>query len=67
VVASHKDTQRGSPASDIDATRRYLDAGAVVLEQSPNPAEFFHAMKQRYAERVNPWAIWLSALQLFGN
>ncbi|WP_328980146.1 hypothetical protein [Streptomyces canus] len=49
------------------ANGRYLDAGAVVLEQSTNPAEFFDAMKQRYPERVNPWAIWLSALQLFGN
>jgi glyoxylase-like metal-dependent hydrolase (beta-lactamase superfamily II) len=67
VVASHKDTQRGNPASDIEETRRYLDVGAVALEQSTNPAEFFSAMKQRYPERVNPWAIWLSALQLFGN
>ncbi|WP_433919017.1 MBL fold metallo-hydrolase [Streptomyces canus] len=67
VVASHKDTQRGDPASDIDETRRYLDAGAVVLDQSTNRVDFFHAMKQRYPERVNPWAIWLSALQLFGN
>jgi glyoxylase-like metal-dependent hydrolase (beta-lactamase superfamily II) len=67
VVASHKDTQRGNPASDIGETRRYLDVGAAVLEQSADPAQFFHAMKQRYPERVNPWAIWLSALQLFGN
>ncbi|MFG2733135.1 hypothetical protein [Streptomyces canus] len=67
VVASHKDTQRGNPASDIEETRCYLDAGAVVLEQSTNPAGFFNGMKQRYFERVNPWAIWLSALQLFGN
>jgi glyoxylase-like metal-dependent hydrolase (beta-lactamase superfamily II) len=65
VVAGHKDPQRGNPASDIDETRRYLDDGASVLEQSTNRAEFFHAMKQRYPERVNPWAIWLSALQLF--
>lgn len=67
VVASHKDVQRGNPASDIDETRRYLDAGAAVLEQSTSPAEYFNAMKQRYPERVNPWAIWLSALQLFGT
>jgi hypothetical protein len=66
-MSSHKDPQRGDPASDIDETRRYLDAGAVVLEQSTNRVDFFHAMKQRYPERVNPWAIWLSALQLFGN
>jgi glyoxylase-like metal-dependent hydrolase (beta-lactamase superfamily II) len=67
VVAGHKDTQRGNPASDIEETRRYLDIGSVVLKQSTNPAEFFNAMKQRYPERVNPWAIWFSALQLFAN
>jgi glyoxylase-like metal-dependent hydrolase (beta-lactamase superfamily II) len=67
VVAGHKDTQRGNPASDIEETRRYLDVGAAVLEQSMNPGDFFHAMKQRYPERVNPWAIWLSALQLFDH
>jgi len=67
VVAGHKDTQRGNPASDIEETRRYLDIASVILEQSTNPTEFFNAMKQRYPERVNPWAIWLSALQLFNN
>ncbi|WP_405512477.1 MBL fold metallo-hydrolase [Streptomyces canus] len=67
VVASHKDIQRGNPASDIEETRRYLDVAAVVLKQATTPAEYFDAMKQRYPERVNPWAIWLSALQLFGN
>ncbi|MEV7734607.1 hypothetical protein AB0O75_21445 [Streptomyces sp. NPDC088921] len=66
-MASHKDVQRGNAASDIDETRRYLDVGAAVLDQSTSPAEYFNAMKQRYPERVNPWAIWLSALQLFGT
>ncbi|MFD7815768.1 MBL fold metallo-hydrolase [Streptomyces sp. NPDC059785] len=67
VVASHKDTRRGNPASDIEETRRYLEVGASVLERSTDRAQFFNAMKQRYPERVNPWAIWLSALQLFDN
>jgi glyoxylase-like metal-dependent hydrolase (beta-lactamase superfamily II) len=67
VVAGHKDTRRGNPASDIEETRRYLDIGAVILGQSTNRGDFFHAMKQRYPERVNPWAIWLSALQLFDH
>ncbi|GCB43235.1 hypothetical protein [Streptomyces sp. NL15-2K] len=67
VVASHRDTQRGNPASDIEETRGYLDVAAVVLKQATNPAEYFNALKERYPERVNPWAIWLSALQLFDN
>ncbi|KAA0921350.1 MBL fold metallo-hydrolase [Streptomyces apricus] len=67
VVASHKDTRRGNPASDIDETHRYLDIGAEVLASSTNRADFFHAMKQHSPERVNPWAIWLGALQLFEN
>ncbi|MFJ7217465.1 MBL fold metallo-hydrolase [Amycolatopsis sp. NPDC098790] len=67
VVAGHKDARRGDPASDIDETRRYLDTAAAVLEQTDDRAGFFTVMKQRYPDRVNPWAIWLSALRLFEN
>jgi glyoxylase-like metal-dependent hydrolase (beta-lactamase superfamily II) len=65
VVAGHKDTRRGNPASDIEETRRYLDVAGEILERSTNRADFFEAVKRRCPERVNPWAIWLSALQLF--
>jgi hypothetical protein len=57
-------TQRGNPASDIEETRRQLDAGAVVLEQSTNPAGFFNGMKQRYPPRdvLNAAAVRAAAL-----
>ncbi|MEV7076309.1 MBL fold metallo-hydrolase [Streptomyces sp. NPDC093990] len=67
VVASHKDTRRGDSASDIDETRRYLDAAASVLGKASDATQFFNALKEQYPERVNPWAIWLSARRLFPN
>ncbi|WP_305783194.1 MBL fold metallo-hydrolase [Symbioplanes lichenis] len=65
VVASHKDTRRPDLPSDIDETRRYLDEAAAVLERSGDATEFFHGLKARCPDRVNPWAIWLSARRLF--
>jgi glyoxylase-like metal-dependent hydrolase (beta-lactamase superfamily II) len=67
VVAGHKDTSRGDSPSDIDETRRYLDAAAAVLETTSDAAQFFTALKAQYPDRVNPWAIWLSARRLFPN
>ncbi|MDR7275212.1 MBL fold metallo-hydrolase [Catenuloplanes atrovinosus] len=67
VVASHKDPGRPDSPADIDETRRYLDAAAGVLDHATDATGFFHALKTRYPDRVNPWAIWLSALRLFDN
>ncbi|SNY53544.1 MBL fold metallo-hydrolase [Paractinoplanes atraurantiacus] len=67
VVASHKDTRRPDLPSDIDETRRYLDAAAEVIDSSADATEFYHALKRRYPDRINPWAIWLSARRLFTN
>jgi glyoxylase-like metal-dependent hydrolase (beta-lactamase superfamily II) len=65
VVAGHKDARRPDLASDIDETRRYLDAAASVIEQSADRAGFYASVRDRYPDRVNPWSIWLSALRLF--
>ncbi|GAA0459210.1 hypothetical protein Ade02nite_13160 [Paractinoplanes deccanensis] len=65
VVASHKDVRRPDLPSDIGETRRYLDAAAEVLDRSADATSFFHGLKRRYPDRVNPWAIWLSARRLF--
>lgn len=67
VVASHKDTRRQDSPSDVDETRRYLDVAARVLAKAGNATEFFNGLKQQYPDRVNPWAIWLSARRLFDN
>ena len=65
VVAGHKDPRRPDLASDIDETRRYLDAAALIIEKSADRAGFYASVKAQYADRVNPWSIWLSALRLF--
>jgi glyoxylase-like metal-dependent hydrolase (beta-lactamase superfamily II) len=65
VVSGHKDPSRPDLPSDIDETRRYLDAAAQVIEQSRDRAGFYAAMTARYPERVNPYTIWLSALRLY--
>ncbi|WP_306215390.1 MBL fold metallo-hydrolase [Actinoplanes sp. RD1] len=67
VVASHKDTRRPDLPSDIDETRRYLDAAAEVLERATDATSFFHELTKRCPGRVNPWAVWLSARRLFDN
>jgi hypothetical protein len=64
-VAGHKDPQRPDLASDIDETRRYLDATASIIEKSDDRAGFYASVKAQYPDRVNPWSIWLSALRLF--
>jgi glyoxylase-like metal-dependent hydrolase (beta-lactamase superfamily II) len=65
VVAGHKDPQRPDLASDIDETRRYLDAAASSIEKSDDRSGFYARVKAQYPDRVNPWSIWLSALRLF--
>lgn len=65
VVAGHKDPRQPDRASDIDETRRYLDAAALIIEKSADRAGFYASMKAHYPGRLNPWSIWLSALRLF--
>jgi hypothetical protein len=65
VVAGHKDPRRPDLVSDIDETRRYLDAAASIIEKSGDRAGFYASVKAQYPDRVNPWSIWLSALRLF--
>lgn len=67
VVASHKDPTCPDSPSDIDETRRYLDAVGPVPDSTSDATEFYHAVKKLYPDRVNPWAIWLTALRLFSE
>jgi glyoxylase-like metal-dependent hydrolase (beta-lactamase superfamily II) len=67
VVAGHKDPTRPNSPSDIDQTRRYLDETAAILDKTTDRAAFYHAMRERFPERVNPYTIWLSGLRLFPN
>jgi glyoxylase-like metal-dependent hydrolase (beta-lactamase superfamily II) len=65
VVSGHKDPSRPDSASDIEETRRYLDAAAAIIANSSDRAQFYDGVKAAYPDRVNPYTIWLSALRLF--
>ncbi|AOS91636.2 hypothetical protein AN480_09600 [Mycobacterium intracellulare subsp. chimaera] len=67
VVARDPPLPRRGRASDIDETRRYLDAVGPVPDSTSDATEFYHAVKKLYPDRVNPWAIWLTALRLFSE
>jgi glyoxylase-like metal-dependent hydrolase (beta-lactamase superfamily II) len=65
VVSGHKDPSRPDLASDIDETRRYLDAAAGIIASTSDRAGFFARVMEQYPKRLNPWAVWLSAIRLF--
>jgi len=65
VVSGHKDATRPDLASDVDETRRYLDAAGEAITSSSDRAGFYANLNRRYPQRVNPYTIWLSALRLF--
>jgi len=65
VVAGHKDATRPDLASDVDETRRYLDAAGEAITSSSGRAGFYANLNRRYPQRVNPYTIWLSGLRLF--
>lgn len=66
VVAGHKDAARDDAPTDIDETRRYLDATAKLLEPGPSRDEFYFLVVEAFPERVNPYTVWLSARRLLG-
>jgi glyoxylase-like metal-dependent hydrolase (beta-lactamase superfamily II) len=65
VVSGHKDATRPDLATDVDETRRYLDAAGAAIGSSSDRAGFYANLNRRYPQRVNPYTIWLSALRLF--
>ncbi|MFJ5265203.1 MBL fold metallo-hydrolase [Streptomyces sp. NPDC088387] len=67
VVAGHKDAGRRDAPADIDATRRYLDDTARLLEASSTPHEFFTRVLKHCPDRLNPYTLWLSARQLLND
>lgn len=67
VVASHKDPTRPDSPSDIDETRRYLDAVGVKLLDGVVELGGVGGAVGDWPDRVNPWAIWLTALRLFSE
>ena len=66
VISGHK-----NPTLDDDAkrvireTRDYLASARVLLAQSDTTVDFFNAMMERYPDRLNPTALWMSASALY--
>ncbi|NYE96354.1 glyoxylase-like metal-dependent hydrolase (beta-lactamase superfamily II) [Psychromicrobium silvestre] len=66
VVSGHK-----NPALDDDApraireTREYLTTARSLLPRSATARDFFDAMMERFPDRLNPTALWMSASALY--
>lgn len=67
VVAGHKDARRDDAPSNIEETRRYLEATRHLLESRPTREEFFRRTLELYPERVNPYIVWLGARRLIAE
>ena len=67
VVAGHKDARRNDAPSDIDETRRYLEATRDLLEARPTRQEFFRRTLELFPERVNPYIVWVGAQRLIAE
>lgn len=64
VVCGHKDASRGDDPGTIGETRDYLLEAQKRLAQQPTDLEFFDAMMEAYPTRLNPGALWSSAVAL---
>jgi glyoxylase-like metal-dependent hydrolase (beta-lactamase superfamily II) len=66
VVSGHKNPILDDDATrSIRETREYLTTARALLAQSANSVEFFDAMMERYPDRLNPTALWMSASALY--
>ena len=64
VVAGHKNPQASDDPSQIQATRRYLSDARNLLESSTRADAFYDGMLALYPDRINPGALWGSAITL---
>ncbi|MET0455297.1 MAG: MBL fold metallo-hydrolase [Mycobacterium sp.] len=67
VVCGHKDVSKPDDPRTIDETRQYLVDAQKRLAQQPTDLEFFDAMLADYPTRLNPGALWSSAVALLGD
>jgi glyoxylase-like metal-dependent hydrolase (beta-lactamase superfamily II) len=67
VVSGHQDETRTDDPATIGETRQYLLDARDQLDQQTDAGGFFDAMMKLYPDRVNPGALWSSAVALFGE
>ncbi|MEQ8146005.1 hypothetical protein [Streptomyces sp. OP7] len=66
IVTGHKNKELDDDADRaITETRRYLDAADEPLARHDDPLGFFHAMLDRFPDRLNPGALWSGAGALY--
>jgi len=66
IVTGHKNKDLDDDATRaIAETRRYLDATDELLSRHDNALDFFHAMLERFPDRLNPGALWGGATALY--
>ncbi|MCP9994116.1 MBL fold metallo-hydrolase [Streptomyces albogriseolus] len=66
IVTGHKNKELDDDAARaIAETRAYLDAADELLARHDDPLGFFHAMLERFPERLNPGALWGGAVALY--
>ncbi|MEW1683248.1 MBL fold metallo-hydrolase [Streptomyces sp. NPDC093594] len=66
IVTGHKNKELDDDADRaIAETRRYLDAADELLARHDDPLGFFHAMLERFPDRLNPGALWGGAVALY--
>jgi len=67
VVSGHKDETKADDPATIGETRQYLLDARDRLDQHTDARGFFDGMMKLYPDRVNPGALWSSAVALFGE
>lgn len=66
IVTGHKNKELDDDAARaIAETRHYLDATDELLGKHEDALGFFHAMLERFPERLNPGALWGGAVALY--
>lgn len=66
IVTGHKNKALDDDATRaIVETRRYLDDVEALLRKHTTALDFFHAMLERYPNRLNPGAMWSGAKALY--
>jgi glyoxylase-like metal-dependent hydrolase (beta-lactamase superfamily II) len=65
LIAGHKNPELPDDVSQIGATRGYLTDSRRLIESAISAAEFNAAMLDLHPDRLNPGALWGSAITLF--
>lgn len=67
VIAGHKRIGAFDGVDNLIATQDYIRDFGQCMEDSKSPDELYHAMMERYPQRVNPFVAWRNSLGAFGR